>query len=73
LVPQVATPWSAQIRAGFVTPAAARGSGVPEATIAQVPRPLGEAQNWQRPAQAFSQQTPSTQNPLWHCSPAVQF
>jgi hypothetical protein len=33
---------------------------------------LGDAHVVHRPAQALSQQTPSTQNPVSHCSPALQ-
>jgi hypothetical protein len=48
------------------------GSGPLARTGVHLPRALGRAQVWQGPAQAFSQQTPSTQAPLWHWSPAVQ-
>jgi hypothetical protein len=41
LVPQVPGPWSTQIRAGSVTPMAARGSGRPAATATHVPRAFG--------------------------------
>lgn len=51
---------------------AARGSGRPAATATQVPRAFGLAQKLQRPAHAFSQQTPSVQNPDWHWSLRVQ-
>jgi hypothetical protein len=54
------------MRAGSVTPAAARGSGASALTGVQVPRVAGEAQNWHLPLQAVSQQTPSTQKPLAH-------
>jgi hypothetical protein len=54
------------MRAGSVTPAAARGSGASALTEVQVPRVAGEAQNWHLPLQAVSQQTPSTQKPLAH-------
>jgi hypothetical protein len=37
-----------------------------------LPRAMGEAQVWQTPAQSLSQQTPSTQKPLWHSPLVVQ-
>jgi hypothetical protein len=55
-----------------VSPRAARWSIAPALTGTQRPRESGLAQNVHLPAQAFSQQTPSTQNPDAHWSPLVQ-
>ena len=44
-----------------VTGHSLRGSIAPAATGVHLPRAIGLAQVWQDPAQAFSQQTPSTQ------------
>jgi hypothetical protein len=63
LSPQLAAPASLQM---FLGSTALAGVGV------HLPRALGRAHDWQAPAQAFSQQTPSTQEPLPHWSPLVQ-
>jgi hypothetical protein len=56
-----------------VTPAAARGSGAPAGTAAQVPRLFGNAQKLHLPVQALSQQTPSAQErPDTHSAVVVQ-
>jgi hypothetical protein len=49
-----------------------RGSTAPAPTLVQRPRALGEAQYTQLPVQAFSQQTPSTQNLDRHSLAAAQ-
>ena len=51
LVEQEAAPWSLQFLCG---------SGALAATFRHLPGELGRLQDWQAPAQAFSQQTPST-------------
>lgn len=67
-VPHEEGPWSTQTRAGSVTPAAARGSGVPAGTFTHRPGEPGRAHDRQRPVQASLQQTPSTQKPDLHSS-----
>jgi hypothetical protein len=71
LAPQLAAPWSRQVRAGSVTPAAARGSGTSAATRTQWPSELGSAQYEQALSQADSQHTPSAQKPDLHWVLAV--
>jgi|SRR5665213_153049 len=58
-VPQVATGCTGQSEG-------LRGMA-PDVRLVHVPSEPLAAQVWQPPVQALLQQTPSTQNPLWHC------
>src|SRR5215213_3559059 len=60
------------MRAGSVTPAAARGSAASAGTFTQRPRLLGWAQYTHLPSQPESQQTPSTQKLESHSLAALQ-
>jgi hypothetical protein len=62
-VPQLATPWSAQV---FL------GSPAPAGTEAQRPIEDGNAQLRQAPWHASAQQMPSTQKPLAHSAALAQ-